>query len=224
MSMNLLKFFSPLFLAGLSGCSFLGLSSQYEEASHSRVNQQGDFEIREYKAMVVAQTTVEAPSKEAGNKAFRTLFSYISGNNLSQGKIDMTTPVFSQADEAPGEKIAMTTPVFSEAEEPGRWRYQFVLPDKYSLESAPQPKDPAVELAAVPAGRCAVIRYAGRWNDELRKDKTRELREWMKEQGLAETSSPRYAAYDPPWTLPAFRRNEVLIDIEGKKPEAIGNN
>lgn len=214
--MNILKFLlPPLLLAGLSGCSFLGLRSQYEEAAHSRVNQQGDFEIREYAAMVVAQTTVEAPSREAGNVAFRKLFRYISGNNLAQGKIDMTTPVFSEAENT-GEKIAMTTPVFSEADSPTRWRYQFVLPESYTLESAPQPKDSAVELAAVPAGRCAVIRYAGRWDDELRKDKTTQLKAWMKEQGLTGISAPRYAAYDPPWTLPAFRRNEVLIDIEGK--------
>lgn len=37
----------------------------------------------------------------------------------------------------------------------------------------------------------------------------------LKRDGVALRSEPGVALYDPPWTLPFMRRNEVLVEIEG---------
>ena len=196
-------------LLTLTGCSVFGNRSQYEGATHSSLNTDGDIELREYEPLVVVQTTIEASHKDAGNAAFRKLFKYISGLNETQEKIAMTTPVFSEEHKHSEVFIEDSLKAENEA-----WQYAFVLPASYTLESAPQPKDAKVTLAEIPAGRAAVIRYSGRWDDGLRDSKTVELREWIEKEGLEEVSAPRYAAYDPPWTLPAMRRNEVIIEVK----------
>jgi hypothetical protein len=45
-------------------------------------------------------------------------------------------------------------------------------------------------------------------------EKSEELKNWLTKQGHLAISPLRSAAYDPPWTLPFLRRNEVHIDIE----------
>jgi DNA gyrase inhibitor GyrI len=193
------------------GCTMVGIRSGYEEAGFTLIEKRGKVEIRDYQELVVVETRVDASYKKAGNTAFRRLFKYISGENQSKSKIAMTAPVI--ADESQGEKVAMTTPVMSE-EAGGGWRYMFVLPASYTLETAPAPLDSLVKLSVIPARKVAVIRYAGTWKEEAMRKNTEALLAWVAESEYEAVSEPRSAGYDPPWTIPPFRRNEVLVDIE----------
>jgi DNA gyrase inhibitor GyrI len=196
------------------GCTVIGIRSGYEEAGYQLAEKRDGIEIRDYEELVVVETVVDAAYKAAGNQAFRKLFRYISGNNTTKTKIAMTTPVI--ADEAQGEKVAMTAPVIGEEQESGGWRYQFVLPSTYTLETAPRPKDPSVKLAVIPERKVAVLRYAGTWKEKTMREKTRELQAWIEASEYEAASDPRSAGYDPPWTIPPLRRNEILIDIRLK--------
>ena len=60
-----------------------------EEVSYVRISKDKPFEIRDYAAYVVAETTVNGSLEDAGNTAFRPLFNYISGQNKGQKKIAM---------------------------------------------------------------------------------------------------------------------------------------
>ena len=197
----------------ISGCSVFGAAS-VEEAPYQLVSKDDNFEIRDYAALVVAETRVDASFKDAGNKAFRTLFNYISGENEANTKIAMTAPVIAEASDSSssGEKIAMTAPVTYEKED-DVWRYQFVLPKTYTLDNAPRPLNADVTLAETAPRRVAVIRYAWLATDKARQKNANLLLEWVDSQGLKPASTPRWAGYNPPWTLPPFRRNEVLVDI-----------
>ena len=94
-----------------TGCSVFGGAS-VEEAPYQLVLKDKQFEIRDYAPVVVAETRVDASFGNAGNKAFRTLFNYISGENDGGEKIAMTAPVIAETDNSgSGEKIAMTAPV-----------------------------------------------------------------------------------------------------------------
>ena len=197
-----------------SGCTVFGVGS-VEEAPYELVREEGRFEIRDYAPVVVAQTRVEAGYEEAGGKAFRRLFAYISGENESGDEIAMTAPVIAEGDaDASGEKIAMTAPVTSERDGDA-WRYRFVLPRSYSLDSAPRPLNEEVTLTEREPARAAVVRYSGRSTGAARAENADALAEWIESQGLEARSEPRWAGYDPPWTLPPFRRNEVMVDIAG---------
>ena len=196
-----------------TGCSLFGVRTA-EEANYQIIDAQDPFEVREYEALLVAETIVDANFDEAGNIAFKRLFGYISGANRAQQEIAMTAPVMA-LDEQPsdGEKIAMTAPVSGEKVALG-WRFAFVLPAEYSLDSAPLPTSPEVKLALLPARRVAVVRYSGSRSEVAYDRNLESLRGWMRQRQLEAASSPRFAGYDPPWTLPFLRRNEVLIDIK----------
>ncbi len=196
-----------------TGCSFFGIRNT-EEAGYAVIVKRDQIEIREYDELVVVETFVNTGYEEAGNIAFKKLFAYISGENISKTKIAMTAPVMSREEfAADGEKVAMTSPVLGEKQGQG-WRYSFVLPANYTPETAPLPTNPEVKLAVIPGKKVAVIRYSGSWKEQAMREKSEELIEWIRINGLERLSSPRSAGYDPPWTLPFLRRNEIMIDVK----------
>jgi hypothetical protein len=186
-----------------------------EEPAFEIVKQDGDFEIRQYAPMIVAETTVEGGLWGASNDGFRVIAGYIFGNNTSakgagSEKVAMTAPVTM---EAASEKIAMTAPVTTEAAGE-RYRMHFVMPSGYTMATLPKPKDDRVKLREVPAQRMAVLRFAGFNGEDKVKEKTEELLAWVKAHGLKPKSAPQLARYDPPWTLPFLRRNEILVPLD----------
>jgi len=195
-----------------TGCSFFGIRTS-ELASYKVIEESDPIEIREYDELVVVETFVNTDYEEAGTIAFKKLFAYISGENISKSKIAMTAPVMSkEGDASAGDKIPMTSPVLGQRQAQG-WRYSFVLPSGYTLEKAPLPSNPDVKLALIPGKKVAVIRYSGSWKEQTMREKSEELVEWVQANGFEVLSKPRSARYDPPWTLPFLRRNEVMIDV-----------
>jgi hypothetical protein len=180
-----------------------------EEAEYSVLQKDGAMELRAYAASIVAETTVDADFEDAGNRAFRKLFRYIDGDNVAQQEIAMTAPV-SQAPVS--EKIAMTAPVAQRPAASG-WVVSFMMPASYTMNTIPQPSDPAVQLRAVPAFRAAVIRYSGFWSEERYDEHLRELRSWIAGQGLEIAGDPVWARYDPPFKPWFMRRNEILVPV-----------
>jgi hypothetical protein len=181
-----------------------------EEPRYTVLESDGAFELREYEPFLVAETRVAAGFERAGNVAFGRLFRYISGENDARQEIAMTAPVTQSAASARGEKIAMTAPVTQSASDAG-YTVAFVVPAKYSLGSVPQPRDPQVEIRAVPARLVAAWRYSGRWTADNYREHEAELRRAMAARGLAATGEPILARYDPPFMPSFLRRNEVLI-------------
>ena len=206
-------FFAMFTIVTITACSVVGIRST-EEPVYSVLQNEDRFEVRSYEAIVIAETLVDADFDEAGDIAFRRLFAYISGDNKSAAEISMTAPVMA-LDEArgTGEKISMTAPVTGEKTARG-WRYAFVLPSDYTIDTAPIPDSPEITLKRLPARQAAVVRYSGSWGEGAYEKNLAELRSWMRQNNLEADSLPRVAGYDPPWTLPFLRRNEIIIDIK----------
>jgi hypothetical protein len=195
-----------------SACSIFGIRSA-EEASYIVLDNQGDFQLREYAGLVVVETTINADFDAAGSQAFKRLFGYISGENEGSRKIAMTAPVIvSEDDSVEGESIAMTAPVIA-AQNADGWRFAFVLPADYSFDNAPLPTNPKVMLLEINPKKVATLRYSGLLNERNFRDNATRLQLWMSINGLEPASSARVAGFDPPWALPFMRRNEVMIDV-----------
>lgn len=196
-----------------AGCSVFGGRSGYEQPPYEVVEQINDaVEIRRYAPRLAAEAVVEASDERAGrNEAFRTLFDYISGANAGQAKVAMTTPV--SVGKA-SEKIAMTTPVETRTPGEGRYAMRFFLPAQFTPETAPRPTDGRVRIVEVPAETVAVVRYSGlRDAGEFARQRAALM------QALSTTAwKPAGEAvglfYDPPWTLPFLRRNEIAVGVE----------
>jgi hypothetical protein len=180
-----------------------------EEPPFQTLLHDGNFEIRAYPALVVAEVTVTGDQKEAGNKGFRLLAAYIFGGNRRKQGIAMTAPV---AQQPTSETIAMTAPV-TLTEGAGQWVVRFTMPRSYSLETLPEPNDPRVHLRLAPATRFAVIQFSGLARPDDVAAKTAELSTWIQNRRLRREGPPSLAQYNPPWTLWFLRRNEVMIPV-----------
>jgi hypothetical protein len=131
-----------------------------EEAKYTVLERQGDFEIRQYEPLIVAETLVGGKFQDVGNEGFRRLYDYISGKNHKREGIPMTAPV---SQEAASEKISMTAPV-NQKKVGGKWRITFLMPSQYTLETLPEPADPRVHLTKVPGQLMAALIYSGTWS------------------------------------------------------------
>ncbi len=176
------------------------------------------FELRRYPQHAVAEVVVDGRFEDAGNRAFRYLFSYISGENEPAEKVAMTAPVIQGRR---GSNIAMTAPVIQrsasgrpEPRNEGAYRIAFVLPSALTASTAPRPTDPRVTVRSVPEGLVAALRYRGRWSEEDYEEHLERLRAALAAEGLSATGDPRFARFDPPMWPAFLRRNEVMLDVE----------
>ena len=192
-----------------------GAAEAYEEPAYRVIEKNDVFEIRDYEPYLVAEVEVRADFKKAGNQAFRVLFDYISGENIRQEEISMTVPVNQQSVHDEGEKIEMTTPVLQTpgAEEVGTYRFSFVMPAEYTLDTLPLPKDERIEIRQVPAKKVAVLRYSGSWSESNYRKNESLLLTSLADRELATEGQPIYARYNSPFTLWFLRRNEVLVEL-----------
>jgi hypothetical protein len=169
------------------------------------------YTLRQYPACVAAQVIVPEGTDEPMNRGFRPLADYIFGKNTADSKIAMTSPVTSEQPQ--GEKIAMTSPVTQESGAEGHV-VSFIMPSEYTLEDLPRPLNDAVQLKAIPARTLAVRRFGWTGGAEAMRRKEQNLRGALERDGITVTGPAIYARYDPPWTLPPFRRNEVMLPVE----------
>ena len=180
-----------------------------EEAPYTVVKASGIFEVRDYDPHILADTLIDGTLEDAGNKAFRRLFNYISGANHSRSSIAMTAPV---SQESKGEKIAMTAPV-GQQRSSGTWAVSFMMPASYTLATLPVPDDTSITLRQVPARRMAAVRYSGTWSEKNYLDYKERLENWVRENGFQISGEAVWARYNPPFSLWFLRRNEILIPV-----------
>lgn len=208
------KIFSLLILS--TGCSLFGIRTT-EELSYKVIKHEGDKEIRLYDPYLVAKTVVQGSYKEAQSQAFRILAGYIFGKNTKKQKMSMTSPVIYRQSR-PSEKISMTAPVIQSVSGEGH-EMAFKMPSKFSLKDLPQPDDSRISFEEIPSRFVATIRYSWLAGEKVNQEKAEELNQWLEtETDYEMVSIPKFAGYDPPWTLPFLRRNEVLIELKKKSP------
>ena len=183
-----------------------------EEPKYFVIENAPPFELRVYESLILAEVKVDGDMDSASSQGFRLIAAYIFGKNRIQEKIPMTAPVGFEEKSA---AIAMTAPVSIESNH-SLSTVSFVMPAQYTLASLPQPLDERVQLREVPATKKAVIMFSGFYNEEKVKEKTAELERWIQAQNLQAIGLPNFARYNPPWTLPFLRRNEVIIEVRDR--------
>lgn len=185
------------------------VSTQVAEPAFEVVTRYDKFELRIYEPYVVAETRVEGEYRRSLSEGFRRLAGYIFGGNRAKVKIAMTAPVSAQSG---SEKIPMTAPV-SAQKDAESWVVTFAMPKASRLDSMPLPNDPRVTLHLQPARRVAALRFRGWASAKDVAEKTAELLAALPTAGLLPRGVPTIAQYNPPWTLPFLRRNEILVDV-----------
>lgn len=190
--------------------SYIALNG-LEEPEFSIILEEKNYEIRYYKPYIVAEVEVYGNQRNALNDGFRILAWYIFGWNRTQESISMTTPV---ADIKDSETISMTTPVIDIKEKASQHKIQFTMPSSYTMESLPVPDDSRVKLLELTPKKVAALRFTG-WVSEKRADKKiAELKNYVLRDWYVLVWEASLAQYNPPFSFPLMRRNEILLEIE----------
>lgn len=200
---------------GESALSVVGIRAGTEEPSHSVEALTDNVQIRRYAPRIAAETTVIGDEEQSRSAGFRALARYIFGANHRRDKIAMTAPVAQHRDpeHRDGARIAMTSPVAQSQKSLHGWVIRFYMPAKWTMDTLPEPDDPDVRLLRVPAETLAVLRFSGDRGARAVQTRTDELRETLREYGFEPTGPATAWFYDPPWTLPFRRRNEIAIPV-----------
>jgi SOUL heme-binding protein len=157
------------------------------------------FELRQYEPCVIAEVSSLDTYQEAGQNAFRSLFSYISKGNSNEEKISMTAPV-----------IALT----EHGLDSQAWKISFVMPAGSLIQNLPIPTNGRVVLRDLPAEKCVALSFKGRASLELVKKKEAELRALAAENGLLLKAETRVCRFDPPFKPGFLHYNEIVIPTE----------
>lgn len=172
-----------------------------EQPDYIVVEADGEFELRDYPAMVVAEAITGGDRQEGVRQGFRALAAYIFAKDREGDRIAMTAPVIQQPETGPP------------APGTGGWRVRFVMPSEFDLETLPAPAGTDVVLHRWPPARLAAIRFSGRADDGDFARAEGQLRDWLADRNLEPDGTPLLAYYDDPWTPGMLRRNEVLVRV-----------
>jgi len=152
-----------------------------------------DFEVRKYQPALFSAVKLPSKSyKETSSMGFRVLAGYIFGNNNLNQKIAMTTPVVME--------MGDTTQMYIK------------VPDGYTIEQLPHPKDSNIVFEKQPEKIMAVIRFSGWANDDKIQHYTAILKESLNKEKIEHTGHFRFLGYNPPYEL-VNRRNEVAVEL-----------
>ena len=163
-----------------------------EEAKYDVVKSNEIYEIRKYSDRLAVQAL-----NTNENNSFRKLFNYISGDNETNKKIKMTIPV-------------------TQMENKGNMTMQFYLPSKFNKDNVPYPSSSDVKIVNIEGGYYAVIRYSGRASNKNFIKHKEILENELKKDNILIVGPAVKATYNGPFTLPAFRRNEAMFEVNWK--------
>ncbi|NBX84375.1 MAG: heme-binding protein [Gammaproteobacteria bacterium] len=170
------------------------LFREVETPNYLVISKHKNMEVRQYPIMIRASLEQKGARPEAISMGFSKLAAYIFGKNDAH------------------KKIKMTAPVLQETLKDG-WKIQFIMPAYLLMDEIPKPFDNDIQLIESDEERMAVIRFSGRIKESRLEHFTAHLQQFLQSQGCKTQSSAIYAFYNPPWTIPFMRRNEVWFRV-----------
>ena len=168
---------------------------KYKEPQYKVLDKDGAIEVREYSEYIIAKTSINKNYDSSENNMFRTLASYIFGNNHSNAKIPMTAPVTTISNDNSFEMI-------------------FYMLDANDVSELPSTDIKNISFETFKLGKCAVISFSWFTSEDKISKYKRKLDDYISDNNYEVISSYMVNRYDPPWRLPFLRRNEVLVKIK----------
>ena len=189
----------------LTAAVFVGpIMSDVETPEYKILKTEGNIQLRRYNPMIIALVNVKGTRRDAIGKGFRLLADYIFGDNVGQRTIS------DPAGTRESIKIAMTAPVQQQSVDSG-WQISFVMPSEYTTGTLPSPTNKLITIRTEDSRDFFTITFSGLNSDQNIEKNQNILSKYLEVNNISTSSKPIYAFYNPPWTLPFFRRNEILI-------------
>ncbi|MEO8618005.1 MAG: heme-binding protein [Sphingomicrobium sp.] len=201
--------------AALAGVALAGAAyyvfqeKQTEEPEFRALRSDDAFQIRDYPEVVVAETIVDGPRKDALGRGFSILAGYIFAKSRDGEKLAMTVPVMQDS----GDPMGSDPPMFDDDLMDGGWRTRFVMPAGRKAGDLPTP--PAgVALVTMPPRRVGVVTFTGRPDDAELATQEDRLRGWLSRHNEKAAAQPEYAFYNSPMIPGPLRRNEIWLALD----------
>lgn len=176
----------------------IGFTSTLEQPNYEIIDElPGGVEIRRYEARTYAASRVDGTGMEARRQGFRLLFNYIAGEN------------------ARDEEISMTIPVATEIEDKEHVM-QFFLPSGYDNSTAPAPKNPNVSIGTLEPRIEAALQYTGSQSVQRAEQHAILMKNELEKSDWEMSGEIRSMFYNPPFSIPFLRRNEVVVTVQQK--------
>ena len=173
----------------------MAFSESYKEPKYTLLEKHGNIELREYTEYIIARTSVDKGNMELNNNMFRVSASYIFGGNSRNESIPMTAPVITKEDNSKYDMI-------------------FFMLDSNSPEELPLPNNQSISIEKMSIGKTVSITF-GMWATKDRIDKNkRKLDKYIRNNHIQVQSSLMVAQYNSPWTIPPFRKNELIYQVK----------
>ena len=191
------------------GAAMIGpIMSNVEVPAYKILKKEQNIEIRQYPPLIIAEVKTAGSRQASISDGFRILADFIFGNNEGEKQLSMNGPITQQE----GIKIAMTAPVQQEKTDT-EWAISFIMPSKFSIDTIPNPINDRIKIIQIPSKRYAVVTFSGRSTEENLTTHTNELEKYINGSNYSKAGNAKYAFYNPPWTLPFLRRNEIQFEL-----------
>lgn len=192
----ILIFFGALGLAFVVFQHFLKYNMNSVECQpYELLENKGDFELRYYPSVNIAQITSKSTSyDDLSSNGFRQLAGYIFGGNDKNESIAMTSPVQVDVNDS------LST-------------MSFMMPKKYDINDLPTPKDSSVRILQTVEECVAVISFGGFADDTKIKENSDKLAKLLKENNLLPLGHFRWFGYNPPYQI-IGRKNEIVVKVD----------
>ena len=151
------------------------------------------FEIRKYVAALFSSVKMNKKGyKENSSEGFRILAGYIFGDNETNEKIAMTTPVAME--------LGDTT------------KMMFMVPKNYDLDNLPNPKNKKIVFEKQAQKVMAAIRFDCWANDDKIEQYKNVLVQELAKEHIPHHNKFIFLGYNPPFEM-TNRRNEVIVEL-----------
>ena len=167
-----------------------------EQPSYKVMLKDGNIEIRQYDRILLQSVKVRGDQYQSIRQGFRPLVRFIGGKDRDGDKISMTAPVIQSAGDSEDD-----------------WVISFSMPSKYDKANLPAPQDSSIYTEDLESMTAAVIRFSGKANEQMLRDKTKTLLQWLEQASYKVQSKPKYLFYNDPSTPRFLRRNEVMVQV-----------
>lgn len=173
---------------------FLYREKSVEKPQHDTVETDGQFEVRDYPELLVAEASASGERSFALDQGFGQLADYIFAKTRN------------------GEKIGMTAPVLNASGGGDKWTTRFVMPARFTRETLPAASS-GITIATIPARKVAVVGFAGTADEAVLAEHEALLRHWVGAKKLNAAGEPERAFYNSPFMPGPLRRTEILIPL-----------
>ena len=167
-----------------------------EQPSYKVMLKDGKIEIRQYDRILLQSVKVRGDQYQSIRQGFRPLVRFIGGKDRDGDKISMTAPVIQSAGDNEDD-----------------WVISFSMPSKYDIANLPAPQDSSIYTENLEPMTAAVIKFSGKANEQILRNKTQTLLLLLEQAGYEVQSKPKYLFYNDPSTPGFLRRNEVIVQV-----------